>query len=75
MNINLLNDKKNIIQINKILSRAGILDIIKNDSSVYIGGSLPAFIISKILNDNDDNNEVDGFECNDIDLYTNNYVI
>ena len=64
------------IAINKVLEQVGILDIIKNDSSVYVGGSLPSFIVSKQLkkftSNNNDNN--DTIVCNDIDLYTNNYV-
>lgn len=55
--------------INKVLERVGILDIIRKDNSVYIGGSLPSFIISQMLSDKEDE-----IVCNDIDLYTTNYV-
>jgi len=55
--------------INTILKNIGILDILKQDSSVYVGGSLPAFIISQQLQ-----NKNDLITCNDIDLYTDNYV-
>lgn len=58
-----------IQKINQVLQDVGILDIVKLDSSIYIGGSLPSYIISQeLLNKNDP------IICNDIDLYTNNYV-
>lgn len=55
--------------INKVLSYVGILEIIQQDSSLYVGGSLPSFIISQQIANKDDE-----IVCNDIDLYTNNYV-
>lgn len=52
-----------------ILSKIGIYDVIKQDSSLYVGGSLPSFIVSQQLS-----NKNDEIVCNDIDLYTTNYV-
>ena len=55
--------------IKQVLSDVGILEVINKDSSIYVGGSLPSFIISQNLS-----NKKDEIVCNDIDLYTTNYV-
>lgn len=65
----MISHEKCISMINQVLQRVGILDIIKKDKSVYVGGSLPSFIISQQLANKDDE-----IVCNDIDLYTTNYV-
>ena len=58
--------------INDVLKRVGILDTILKDSSIYVGGSLPSFIVSQQLKNN--NFDMIDNQCNDIDLYTSNYV-
>jgi len=65
----MINYEKCTVAINQVLERVGILDVIRKDSSVYVGGSLPSFIISQQLA-----NKTDEIVCNDIDLYTTNYV-
>jgi len=55
--------------ITTVLKQVGILEIIQKDSSVYVGGSLPSFIVSQQLA-----NKNDVIVCNDIDLYTTNYM-
>ena len=58
-----------ISKINHVLESVGILDVIRLDSSLYVGGSLPAYIVSQVLNNLDEK-----IVCNDIDLYTTNYM-
>lgn len=65
----MINQTACINAINNVLKSAGILDVIKKDSSVYIGGSLPSFIVSQVLA-----GKSDDIVCNDIDIYTTNYV-
>jgi len=65
----MINHEKCISMINQVLEQVGILDIVRKDNSVYVGGSLPSFIISQQLA-----NKNDEIVCNDIDLYTTNYV-
>ena len=55
--------------INEVLLQVGILDVIKKDSSAYVGGSLPSFIVSQNIQ-----NKKEKVICNDIDIYTTNYV-
>ena len=68
MSIN-INYEKCAELINSVLERVGILEIVRKDSSVYVGGSLPAFIVSQVIR-----NKNDDITCNDIDLYTTNYI-
>ncbi|ARF12139.1 hypothetical protein Klosneuvirus_3_274 [Klosneuvirus KNV1] len=65
----MINHEKCISMINQVLEQVGILDIVRKDNSVYVGGSLPSYIISQHLA-----NKNDEIVCNDIDLYTTNYV-
>lgn len=65
----MINETSFANSINNVLKSTGILDVIKQDSSVYVGGSLPSFIVSQQLA-----NKNDEIKCNDIDLYTTNYV-
>jgi len=65
----MLNITKCTQLLNNVLEQVGILDVIKKDSSIYVGGSLPSFIVSQCLG-----NKEDKIVCNDIDLYTTNYV-
>ena len=45
----MINYEKCTYAMNKILAHVGILDVIQKDSSIYVGGSLPSFIISQQL--------------------------
>ncbi len=65
----MINETTFINSINNVLKSTGILDVVKQDSSIYVGGSLPSFIVSQQLS-----NKNDDIICNDIDLYTTNYV-
>lgn len=58
-----------ISSLDNVLDSVGILDVIRKDSSVYVGGSLPSFLVSQQLA-----NKTDKVVCNDVDLYTSNYV-
>lgn len=61
--------KKCVDLIDYFLNNAGILLSLKNDSSAYVGGSLPSFILSQVIS-----GKTDDCPCNDIDVYTTNYV-
>lgn len=54
------------------LKSAGIYEVIKQDSSLFVGGSLPSFLISQHLSNKIP--EENQRPYNDIDLYTRNYV-
>lgn len=62
--------KESINEIIKVLTEAQLYHIINDDPSVYVGGSFPSFIVSQKL----DGKLIEHVECNDIDLYTSNYV-
>lgn len=51
-----------------VLKQANIYDVLIQDKGAFIGGSLPTLSVAKSLN-----NELN-LSCNDIDVYTTNYV-
>lgn len=52
-----------------ILKNNNILELFNND--MYIGGSLPSFVFSKLVKKE---YNITTLACNDIDIYTSNYV-
>jgi predicted hydrolase (HD superfamily) len=67
----MINQQQCAEMIINVLKDVGIYDIIKLDDSIYVGGSLPSFIVSQQIKNKNISCKV---ECNDIDLYTTNYV-
>lgn len=61
-----------IEKLNKVLYDVGILDVIKMDDSIYVGGSLPSYLVSRVMLES--SSDDDKVVVNDIDLYTTNYV-
>ena len=67
----MISDSDFISSINSVLKHAGLLEAIQQDSSVFVGGSLPSYVYSQLLSCQ---SAPSVLPCNDIDLYTNNYV-
>ena len=62
-------ESKFIEMMTVLLKNNDILDMFNND--MYIGGSLPSYVFSKMIKNEYDMTKID---CNDIDVYTSNYV-